>query len=640
MKERKTIHPITRALLAIAALVVIVITGNMLVASLGLGHKTLDLTEDKVHSLSEGTESILEELAAPVTIRYYATRSTDYMPEELKLHMRRVDDLLAEYESIADGKLRVENLDPEPDTDAEDSADLDGIRGQSINNQNLYFGMAVTCLDQTTTLAFLNPQDETMLEYQISRAIAEVSAVKKPVIGIISALELAGSPGNVPGQGNQPWAIYQQLAQTYQIEDLTLAPESIDPGKYSLVLLIHPAGITPEAEFAVDQYMLGGGTVIACIDPYSIASQMLGGQPNPMTGQPSGAPTSSTLPTLLKAWGVEMPTNQVVGDAKYLTEMQGGRAGLAVITMPEEAMPQKDGVVTRNLSSVTFLLAGGMTKTGGSGLAMTTLVRTSNDSMLVDNLPASQLDQSLLTRFRADEKVYDLVLQLSGTFKTAFPEGKPTAEELEAIPGAETDEPGDDDTDNSIHLTTGEKPGNVFLISDVDAFFDPFAFQMQSMGNVQIATPTNGNSALLLNLVDQVASSTHLIGSRSRAATSRPFTVFQELEAVANKQVGEKIVAYETEAEEAQQRLNELQAEKTGAADLYLSPEQEAEIVKLRQEEVDARKQIRELEKDLRREKDQISGKIIAYNVAGVPVIVILVGIGLFIVRRARTGAR
>ena len=200
-QEDKTLHPVARAILAIAALAVIVVAGNMLVSSLGIGHKTLDLTEDRIHTLSEGTEKILEELSAPVVIRYYASRTTDYMPEDFKLHMRRVDDLLAEYENLApDGKLQIENLDPEPDTDAEDAAHLDGISGQTINNENVYLGLAVSCLDRTTTIPFLDPRDETMLEYEISRAIAEVSATRKPVIGVMSALDLAGGPPSMPGQ--------------------------------------------------------------------------------------------------------------------------------------------------------------------------------------------------------------------------------------------------------------------------------------------------------------------------------------------------------------------------------------------------------------------------------------------------------
>lgn len=653
-QEGKSIHPVGRAVLAIVALIIIVISGNLLVAKLGIGHKTLDLTEDQIHSLSDGTKSILDELAAPVVIRYYATRSTNYLPEEMKLHMRRVDDLLAEYESLSGGKLQIENLDPEPDTDAEDAANLDGISGQSINQENLYFGLAISCLDRTATIPFLDPGNETMLEYEISRRIAEVSAARKPLIGVMSALALSGGPPAMPGtRPTQPWVIYNQLQQTYEVEDLTMTPGEIDPEKYSMVLVIHPAGITPEAEFALDQYVLQGGTVMACIDPFSVAAQMTGGG-NPMMGQP-GLPTSSDLPKLMEAWGVEMATNQVVGDGRFQTNMQGGRPGLAVLTVPQEGMPQEDSIVTRDLTSVTFFLPGGMIKKGGAGIAMDSLITSSSEAGLVDNMPASRLDPALVTTFRPDGKTYDIALHLHGTFKTAFPDGDPAApESSDEESKEENKEESEDSSDESSDedegteekeeapksLKEGTKPGNVFLIADVDAFYDNFAYQVQRLGNMQFAQPINGNSSLFFNLIDQAASSTHLIGSRSRAATSRPFTVFREMEADANQRVGAKIVEFEEKAQKAQQRINELQSQKSQSNKLYLTPEQEEELRKFRQQEVEARKQIRELRKDLRRDKDAIAGNIIKYNIAGVPAIIILIGIGLFSARRARTRAR
>ena len=152
----KSTHPVTRAILGIAALSSIAILGNILVSSLGIGHRGVDFTENKVHTLSDGTRAIVKELQAPVVIRYYASRSASYMPEDLKLHMRRVDDLLKEYTTLSGGRLRVENLDPQPDTDAEDSANLDGINGQRIDDENLYFGLAVSCLDKTSVIPFLN----------------------------------------------------------------------------------------------------------------------------------------------------------------------------------------------------------------------------------------------------------------------------------------------------------------------------------------------------------------------------------------------------------------------------------------------------------------------------------------------------
>jgi ABC-type uncharacterized transport system involved in gliding motility auxiliary subunit len=367
----KTTHPVTRAALGVAALAAIAVLANWLVSLTPLGARGADFTEHKIHTLSEGTRAIVSELDTPVVIRYYASRNTDYMPEQIKLHMRRVDDLLKEYASLSD-KLRLEELDPQPDTDAEDSANLDGISGQRIDDQNLYFGLAVSALDRTEVIPFLDPRDETMLEYQLSKAIAEVTTPVKPVIGVMSPLNLAGSPAMMPGQPSDPgWVVYQQLKQSFELKDLGMTPESIDPKEIKVLLLFHPADISREAEYAVDQYLLGGGTVVACLDAHSIAAQMSGG--NPMMG--GGAPTTSTLPTLLPAWGMTFESGQVLADPTLATTLGGSRSSIAVLSLPQAMMPQKDNVITKDLGSVTFFLPGAFTKTGGGGVTKSTLIR-------------------------------------------------------------------------------------------------------------------------------------------------------------------------------------------------------------------------------------------------------------------------
>jgi ABC-type uncharacterized transport system involved in gliding motility auxiliary subunit len=645
--EAKTVHPMARAILAIGALLAIVIAANLLVSGLGIGHRNADFTADKVHTLSDGTREILKELGAPVVIRYYATRSSDYMPEHLKLHMRRVDDLLAQYKNLSGGKLQVVELDPQPDTEAEDSANLDGISGQTFDDQNLFFGLAISCLDRTTTIPYLDPQQETMLEYQISRSISEVSRPDKPVIGLMAGLAISGGPGMNPMQPGQPaWEIYRQLSQYYEVRDLTMTPEKVEP-EIDLLLVIHPADITPEAEFAIDQYVLQGGTVIACIDPFSVAAQMMGGG-NPMMGG-GGPPTSSTLPTLLGAWGLTMET-QVVADENYQTQMNGNRKGIAVLTVPQDGMPQKDNVITRNLNNAVFFLPGGLTKSGSGGVNVDTLIKSSPKSGLVSSMKASQLDPELAKSFRGSRS-YDLVVHLSGSFKTAFPKGKPGAEEKkEEKPEEKKDEataegdkkPEEKKEEKPAYLTEAAKPGNVFIIADVDAFFDQFAFRMQNFGGGRMVNlgPQNGNSSLLLNMVDQAASSTHLIGARSRAAISRPFTKIKEMEAEASAKVRDQEAELKKRAEEVNNKLNALQQSKAAGTELFLSPEQEAEIKKFRKENVDINKKQRELMKDLRREKDSIAGRITLANVLGMPLLVILFGIGLLVKRRSATRAR
>jgi ABC-type uncharacterized transport system involved in gliding motility auxiliary subunit len=640
-----------RAILAILALLAIVVASNLLVSGLGIGHRNADFTADKVHTLSDGTREILKELGAPVVIRYYATRSSDYMPEHLKLHMRRVDDLLAQYKNLSNGKLQVIELDPQPDTEAEDSANLDGISGQTFDDQNLFFGLAISCLERTTTIPYLDPAQETMLEYQISRSISEVSRPDKPVIGLMAGLAVNGGPSMNPMQPGQPaWEIMRQLGQYYEVRDLTMTPEKIE-SEIDLLLVIHPAEITPEAEFAIDQYVLQGGTVIACVDPFSVAAQMMGGG-NPMMGG-GGPPTASTLPTLLSAWGLTMDT-QVVADENYQTQMNGNRKGIAVLTVPQEGMPQKDNVITKNLNNAVFFLPGGLTKSGGGGVTANTLIKSSAKAGLVSAMTASRLDPQQADSFQGNRS-YDLVVHLSGNFKTAFPKGKPGTEEKkeEEKPAAEGEKKGEAATaegekkpeekkeEKPASLTEATKPGNVFVIADVDAFFDQFAFRMQNFGGrVMNLGPQNGNSSLLLNMVDQAASSTHLIGARSRAAVSRPFTKIKEMEASASAKVRDKEAELKKKEEEANNKLNEMQQKKTAGTELFLSPEQEAEIRKFRKELVDTKKQQRELMKGLRKEKDSIAGRITLANVLGMPLLVVIFGIGLLVKRRTATRAR
>jgi ABC-type uncharacterized transport system involved in gliding motility auxiliary subunit len=635
----KITHPVTRSAFGVAALIAIAVLANWLVSLTPLGNRGADFTEKQIHTLSDGTRAILGELDTPVVIRYYASRSSDYMPEEIKLHMRRVDDLLKEYASLSKGRLRIENLDPEPDTDAEDSANLDGISGQRMNDQNLYFGLAVSCLDKTSVIPFMDPREETMLEYHLSKAIAEVSTPVKPRIGIMSAMDLKGSPAMMPGQQPaRPWVIYQQLKQSFELEDVAMDAKEIDAGSIKVLLLFHPAGITPETEFAIDQYLLKGGTVVACLDAYSVAAQMTGGG-NPMMGM-AGTPTTSTLPTLLKAWGASFESGKVLADPAFATRLAGDRLGLAVLTLNREAMPQNDNVITKDLESVTFFLPGAFTMTGGAGVASNSLIKSTTGAGFVDSMLASQLDPSLTTTFRPSGSAYDLVTHLQGTFKTAFPAGKPGEE----LPKEEDKKEGEDkekkEEPKSAWLKEGTGPGNVFLIADVDAFYDRFAYNVQQFGNMQMASPVNGNASLLFNLLDQAVGSKYLIGSRSRSAIRRPFTVVQKMEAEFNKQVGTKIEEFQTKQKAAQEKLQQLQAQKSGANELYLSPEQEAEIRKLRKEQVEYSKLIREQEKDLRRQKDKLAGRITLLNTAVMPLIVVLIGLGLFIQRRRSTRYR
>jgi ABC-type uncharacterized transport system involved in gliding motility auxiliary subunit len=637
----KITHPVTRAAFGVIALVAIAILANWLISLTPMGNRGADFTQNRVHTLSEGTRAILGELDTPVVIRYYATRNSNYMPEQIKLHMRRVDDLLREYVALSKGgKLRVENLDPEPDTDAEDSANLDGINGQRMDDQNLYFGMAVSCVDRTSVIPFLDPREETMLEYQLSKAIADASTPAKPRIGVMSALDLKGAPAMMPGQRpTPPWMFYQQLKQSYDVVDISMEAATIDPKVIKLLFVFHPAGITPDAEYSIDQYLLNGGTVVACLDAFSMAAQSLGGG-NPMMGGQGGTPPTSTLPTLLPAWGVTFETAKVLADPSLATEVARDQKNISVLTVPKSLMPQKDSVITKDLEAAIFYIPGAFTRTGGGGVASNVLIKSSTGAGLVDAMQASRMDPALATKFRSGGTAYDLITHLHGSFKTAFPDGKPKPADAapeESKDGEKKDEKKDEAKPASLKESTSA--GNVFLIADVDAFYDPIAYNIQNIGGMSMATP-RANASLLFNLLDQALGSKHLIGSRSRAPIRRPFTVIQKMEDDFNQKTGAKIAEFEEKQKATMEKLSVLQASRSNSKDPYLSPEQEQEIRKLRKEQVDYAKLIRTEQKELKRQKDDLTGKITLLNVCAMPLIVIIAGVSLFLQRRRSTRAR
>lgn len=630
-------NPVLNTVLGIIALVFIAFFANWLVSLSAIGNRTLDLTEDKVHTLTEGTKSILAELKdseAEVVISYYATRDAEFMPRNLELYMKKVDGFLKRYQALAGDNLRIVNLDPEPDTDAEDSANLDGIAGQSINGENLYLGLSVSFLDEKTAIPFLAPEAETQLEYQLSSAIARVARTNKPTLGLMSAYPMAGGAPAMPQLGQpptRPFVIYEQLNQMYDLKNLGMTPDSSDLDGLAAVLVIHPAGITPETEYLLDQYLLDGGTLVAALDAFSITAQQSGGG-NPMMGQP-GMPTTSTFsPELLASWGVTFISDQVLADGSYRTRFQGGDSTSA-LSLTSEAMPQKDSLITGGLNDLFMILAGAFTATGKEGLSHTSLIRSSTESGFVDGNRASRLDPGLLGAINLDDKAYDLALHIQGTFQSAFPDGNPAESNGEDATATEEEEA----KDRSNSLAQSTQPGNVFLIADTDFLSDAFAYQQVFGG---FFSPRGDSVAFLLNILDQVTGSKHLIGSRSRGDSRRPFTVVREMESEFEQEFGEKREKEQAELDQISERLNELIQDQQQNGQVTLEGELKEEYDKALTKQVEARKRLRVLEKDLRREKVALATRYTLANMLIVPALVILVGVGVFLKRRFATSAR
>ena len=619
----------------VAAMFVALVAFNWIAAR---GKARIDLTAERAYTLSEGTRKILAKLDTPVLVRFYCTRGDSRVPVFLKNHAQNVEDLLGEFRQRSKGLIEIQKLDPEPDSDAEDSAKLDGIEPRMTElGEPFYLGLSVTMLDQKETVPFLDPQASRLLEYEVARAISRVITPEKPTLGILSALPVAGQQNNpmmmMRGrQGGQPaWHLYTELKRTFNVKQIETSAESI-PDDVKVLLAIHPKGLSDATQYAVDQFVLRGGKLIAFLDPLAALDAQGGG----MMG---GGPTNSTMEKLLKAWGLSFDTTKVVADMNYVARLQQGRMP-AVLQLNEQAV-NKDDVLTAGNDSLFLGFAGAFTGTPTEGLTQTVLVHSSANSQLVDPMTAQMSGEQIVKEFAPSGTQYTLALRLAGKFKTAFPEGKPKPAGDQPKP--EDGKPAEKSEEKpGLKESTGEPA--VVLVGDTDLLQDQLAVEvaMNPFGGQRIVIPRNSNIAFAQSAVEQMAGDSNLIAVRSRASRERPFTVVAALQSRAEENFRSKIRELETGLAEAQRKLNELQRAKTGEGGqkFILSPEQQAEIANFRKKEAETKVELKQVRKKLRADIDSLENRIKWLNIAAMPVLVVVAGVVLALRRRSLQAAR
>jgi ABC-type uncharacterized transport system involved in gliding motility auxiliary subunit len=620
-----------------------------------LGNKSIDLTEDDRYTLSEGTRAILTELKDPVTINYYVTRDVDGTPSAYKRHIPRVDSFLRQVEGLANDKnITLNFIDPEPNTDEEDAALLDQVQQIPVTQDDQFlFGASINSLDKKTVIPFFAPSQETQLEFQLISAIAEVSRRETPVVGLISAHNLASG-----GQTNRGWLFYQLLQRSYDVANLGMmpiealrteyesrkwgdAPDYLDPEKIKVLLVIHPAGITPQTEFILDQYILRGGTVIACVDPLSLVAQQSGRPQIPGMPPQGGTPPSSSLPKLFKKHNIGFKESQVVIDRIYAPSNNP-----RILLLNEEAMTAKDDISLSEIKNLAFLMSGGFTgengKPMGPGLEVRKLVESSykytfvTDQTLNSPDAANQLRFALGSRREGNEKQTYVAL-LSGTFTTAFPEGDPSAKE-----GSDENETEEDEKEKTTleALTTGIKAGNLYLFSDSDFLYDGMAYNARRMFNTQVVEPITNNGAFMFNILDQAVGSEHLVGARARAEVYRPFTVLKELEADSERKSKENLDKLQAKEERIENEFQQIRSQMSSAQEAQMSPELKAKRDEYIKNKVQIQKDRREEKKAHQGRVDLLKANIFWSNILYMPLGVIVIGLFVFIWRKQQTKAR
>jgi ABC-type uncharacterized transport system involved in gliding motility auxiliary subunit len=632
--QRKSLETILYSSAGVVVMLVIVIAVNVISGAFPLRK---DLTQEKAYTLSPGTKAVLAKLDTPVTIRFYCTQSETATPETvfLKDYAHQVEDLLNEYKQVAGKNLIIQKFDPQPDSDAEDSARLDGLEAQQLSDgDNFYLGLCVNLADQRVAIPFLQPNREKLLEYDITRAIASVFEPEKPVIGIMSALPVFGAQPNPDmmqegQQGTPAWTFVQQLQQDFDVRNIPMDTDKIDDDVKTLVV-IFPRDISDKAQFAIDQFVLRGGKLIAFLDPLSaIASR----QQNPMMGGPP--PGGASLDKLLKAWGLQFDTSKVVADLDFKMSLQNqsgqSEDAPAWLGLNSDGINQND-ITTSEIDSIWLPMAGAFTGEPAAGLKETVLLHSSKDAELVDAYTAAMGGNAVMNGFKPTGVNYNLAVRLTGTFKTSFPDGPSQEDVAQTNSVAKT-------TGNFLEESTG--PTSVVLIGDSDLLADDFSLRKTESPLGEMVDTLNANLDFGQNLVEQMTGDSNLIGLRSRASLSRPFTRIKELEAAAEARGQAKIDGLQQSLDETQQRLSEMQQQKTDKDQrTILSPEQRAEIDNFRKKQVEVSRELRQAQKDLRREVVSLETRLTWLNILAVPLAVTVAGIVIAVFKRKKTSAK
>lgn len=639
MKKETKLNVYANSLIGVVVIFIGIVLFNTITAQLKF---KADLTEGDLFTLSEGSKKLLEDLkeegdGSKLEIRFYLTQGEKGVPVFVSEHGRRIEDLLDQYQEYAGSNIELKKINPRRDTDEEELAVNDGI--QLLNNA-FYVGMAVSFLDTTEVIPFFDPAKSTTLEYDISRAIKNVLKLKedRQTIGVMSSLNVWGGPdASNPmammnrGAQQPPWFFLRQLQQDFNVERLEATATEISDD-IDLLLVIHPKNISDATEYAIDQFVLSGRKLIVFADPLALKDE--GNNQNPQMRIP-GMGGASTLSRLFTKWGVNFENSKVVADFNFRLNQRDplsrGRIMPAYLALGKKAFNQEE-IVTRDLGSIRMPYAGSFDVSNlATGLTAKELISSSDQAKLVDGMSSQFNGEKIMDSFLTGSEdgkptgtnKFALAVKISGTFTTAFPDGKPGS-------SGDEEESDEEKTTNSNHLKESESENHVCLIGDTDLLSEEhFLIQQRFL--------LSQNVSFVQNIVDHFGDDT-LINIRSRNQ-DRPFTTIMDLEKEAQSKFEDKLKKLEAEQQAILQEKTKLESTGEGQNQFTLSIDPEA-LKDIQKKELEKRKQIREIRKELRSEIDLIQLQIKLANIVSMPALVIIAGIIFFVRKRKVTAAK
>lgn len=640
-----------RTITTILALVLLVALffGINILAGQGLRSARLDLTENKLFTLAEGSRRIARSAEEPIRLTYYWSQSITRKSPGLQQWGQRVRELLEEFQRQSGGKIRLEIVDPEPFSDAEDQAKLAGLSSITIGpGENLFLGLVgANSVDGREMIPYFDPENERLLEYDVAKLVYALANPKKKTIGVLAQVPVNGGMSFDP-RTRQPaqspaWYVMREMRAFYDVKEIqpdqTTLPDGLD-----VLMVIHPKKVSDEMLFAIDQFVLKGGRVMVFVDPLCEAEVPPGNQMQAMM-----ADRSSSFSRLFDAWGVEMLTGKIAGDMKLAipvnTQASRGEpvpyvAWLALGRADDVQCLNQSDAVTSRLSRVFLSSAGVLRQKKAEGQAASTvtftpLIETTTESAILDVSQVSMMPdpKTLLANMVVSGEKLVLGARLSGPARTAFPDGKPTPP-----PPAEGAGPTPPAAGSGEGIKESAGPINVLVFSDVDMLSDRNWVRMQDIGlGMPLVQKIFDNGDLVINAADNMVGSADLISVRARGEYTRPFDKVVDLQRAAQKKYLAEEQELQRKLDETERKITEMQQKRPDGSDaLVLTPEQRKEIEAFRVQASDTRKQLRNVQLSLRKDIDKLFTALKVANIAIVPLAVTLLAVGLGVYRSAR----
>jgi len=563
----------------------------------------IDLTENNLYTVSDGTREIIGELEEPINLYFFFSDKVSEDLTSLRAYAGRVQEMLEEYELLAGGNIRLTVIDPEPFSEEEDQAAAFGLQSVPVNQagDELYFGLAGTnALDGEEVITFFQPDREEFLEYDVTKLIYALDAENRPGLGIYSGLSVDSSVDPRTFQQMPGWVFRDQLDELFQIETLEdLGAESL--GGIDLLLLVHPKGLSEAELYAVDQFVMGGGKLVAFIDPLAEMDQ-------PETpGMQMPGSSSSNLNRLTEAWGVSMREEQVLGDPAVAL-LVGGADGrpvrhLGIVGYTPEYL-SRDDVVTADLEIINMSTVGILDIDSVDGINAEPLIVSSDQGGALDAIQFQFLQnpEELIPGFSSAGQPLVAAVRLSGKARSAFPDGPPGA------------------SDGGEHVAETEEL-QVIVVADSDVLSDRLWVQVQNFFGQQIASAFADNGSFVTNLVDNLSGSSALIDVRSRGQYTRPFEVVENLRREAEAQYLQSAEDLQAQLAETERQLAELESTRIEDGLLTLTPEQEAALVQFQDEKLRIRKQLRDVRHQLDKDIEELGSMLKVMNILVMPLL-------------------